>query len=119
MNEANVSTERRKHVRAKTCIPVQFRREGDETGTVYVGSLTSDVSEGGLRFTTSECISAPCRLILELDVPTQTKPIQAVSQVAWAKDKPVDKVMQYEVGNQFMEITSKDQERISQFIKSL
>jgi len=56
---------------------------------------------------------------LELDVPTQTKPIQAVSQVAWAKDKPVDKVMQYEVGNQFMEITSKDQERISQFIKSL
>jgi hypothetical protein len=119
MNEANVSTERRKHLRMKTSIPVRFRREGDETGAGYVGSLTSDVSEDGLRFTTNECISAPCRLILELDVPTQTKPMQAMSQVAWVKDMPVDKAMQYEVGNRFMEITSKDQERISQYIKSL
>ena len=81
MNDAGVSTERRKHVRVKTCIPVRFTREGDESGAVGVGSLTSDVCEGGLRFTTSEFIAAPCRLILELDVPTQDEPIQAVSQV--------------------------------------
>ena len=119
MNEAGVSTERRKHVRVKTCIPVRFTREGDESGAVGVGSLTSDVCEGGLRFTTSEFIAAPCRLILELDVPTQAKPVQAVSQVAWVVDKGVESGRQYEVGNKFMEITQKDQERISQFLKSV
>ena len=119
MNEAEVSTERRKHVRVKTCIPVRFTREGDESGAVGVGSLTSDVCEGGLRFTTSEFIAAPCRLILELDVPAQAEPVQAVSQVAWVADMAADSGKKYEVGNQFMEITQRDQERISQFLKSV
>lgn len=117
MNEAGVSIEKRKHVRVKTCIPVRFTREGDESGAVGAGSLTSDVCEGGLRFTTSEFIAAPCRLILELDVPTQAEPIQAVSKVAWVADKATDSGRQYEVGNQFMEITQRDQERIAQFLK--
>jgi hypothetical protein len=117
MSKANVRNEKRKHERVKASIPVRYRVEGAKTGAAGVGSLTTDVCEGGLRFETSEFIATPCRLILELDVPAQTKPIKAVSQVAWVKDK--SRGDQYEVGNQFMEISRKDQARISQYLGGL
>jgi hypothetical protein len=115
MNKAVARSEKRKHARVSASIPVRYRIEGDDTKTLREGSLTTDVCEGGLRFITSEFIATPCRLVLELDVPAQSQPVKAVSQVAWVKDKSPGK--QYEVGGEFMEISKKDQARITQFLE--
>ena len=58
-----------------------------------------------------------CRLILELDIPMVTKPIKAISKVAWIKKSNSGK--DYEVGNQFLEISKKDKELISEYVNSL
>lgn len=119
MIETVMSTEKRQSPRVKTSIPVRYKelREGAET--VSVGSITGDISTGGLRFGTNKFISTACRLILELDIPTLTKPIKALSKVAWIQEANAGDDYQYQVGSQFMEITKKDQELIATYLKSL
>jgi c-di-GMP-binding flagellar brake protein YcgR len=114
MEETTMGTERRRYSRVETQIPVRFRKQSDAVETPGSGSLTGDVSAGGLRFRTKEFISAACNLILELDLPTLTRPILATSKVAWIKNTNTGG--HYEVGNEFMEITKKDQELISLYI---
>jgi c-di-GMP-binding flagellar brake protein YcgR len=117
MKETNMGTEKRQYPRVETQIPVRYRIQGDAAETLFSGSLTGDVSAGGLMFRTKEFVSAACNLILELDIPTLTRPIKATSKVAWVKNSNPDG--DYEVGNQFMEITKKDQELIMQFVHGL
>jgi hypothetical protein len=111
VRESTIVKEKRKSPRVKTKIPVRFREIRDGAETVGVGSLTCDVSAGGLRFTMNKEISTACRLILELDIPSRTKPIKAVSKVAWVQKAKAGE--DYEVGSQFMEITEKDRELIA------
>lgn len=119
MNEAGMSTEKRQSPRAKTSIPVRYKELRDGAETVGIGSFTSDVSKDGLRFVTNRFVSTACRLILELDIPTLTKPIKALSKVAWIQKANAGDDYQYQVGSQFMEITKKDQERIATYLNSL
>jgi len=119
MNEATSSEEKRKSPRVITSIPIRFRELRDGAAAVDAGSLTCDVSTGGLRFLANELFSTACRLILELDIPTMTKPIQAVSKVAWIQKMKPGGDYRYEVGNEFMEITEKDKDRIAKFVSSL
>ncbi len=115
MSESNIVKEQRRSPRMKTRIPIRYKELRDGAESVAVGSLTCDVSAGGLRFTTNKFISTTCRLLLELDIPNQIKPIQAVSNVAWVQRTNVGE--HYEVGNEFMEITAKDKELIAKFLK--
>ncbi|MBA4422778.1 MAG: hypothetical protein C0390_06700 [Syntrophus sp. (in: bacteria)] len=119
MNEAGMSAEKRQSSRVQTSIPVRYRELRDGAEVVSVGTLTSDVSTGGLRFGTNKFISNACRLMLELDIPTLTKPITALSKVIWTQKVDARDDCQYQVGNQFMEITKKDQELIATYLKSL
>ena len=117
MKETNMGTEKRQYPRVETQIPVRYRKQSGADETLGSGSLTGDVSAGGLRFRTKEFISAACNLILELDIPSLTRPIRATSKVAWIKNANTGE--DYEVGNQFMEITKMDQELISQYVNGL
>jgi len=58
-----------------------------------------------------------CRLILELDIPMFTKPVKAISKVAWIRK--TDSGDEYEVGNQFLEMSKKDKELVSEYVSSL
>lgn len=111
-------SEKRKYPRIKTHIPVRYRklREGAGAAAGY-GSLSKDVSEGGVHFRTNEFISMACRLILELDIPMLTKPIKAISKVAWIRKSNAGD--DYEVGNQFLEMSKKDKELINEYVNSL
>jgi hypothetical protein len=111
VSESKSVKEKRKSPRVKTELPVRYTEIRDGVEIVGVGSLTCDVSTDGLRFKTKKSISTPCRLILELDIPSRTKPIKAVSKVAWIQKAKAGG--DYEVGNQFMEITEKDRELIA------
>lgn len=116
MNENKMSKEKRQYPRVKTRIPLLYRKRSDEAGAVGFGLLTNDVCAGGLQFRIKEFISKACRLILEIDLPVQTKPIQVSSKAAWIND--VNTSVDYEIGNEFMEITKKDQAIISKYVNS-
>ena len=50
MSESKIVKEKRKSPRVKTKIPVRFKEIRDGAEIVGVGSLTCDLSAGGLRF---------------------------------------------------------------------
>jgi hypothetical protein len=110
-------SERRKHERIKTHIPVRFRKLRDGAGVSGDSSLSKNLSQGGIRFRTAEFISMACRLILELDIPMFVKPVKAISKVAWIRK--TDSGNEYEVGNQFLEMSKEDKELISEYVSSL
>ncbi|MGB2630990.1 MAG: PilZ domain-containing protein [Candidatus Omnitrophota bacterium] len=110
-------SERRKSERVKTHIPVRYRKLRDGAGVSGFSSLSKNLSQGGIRFRTAEFISMACRLILELDIPMFVKPVKAISKVAWIKK--TDSGNDYEVGNQFLEMSKKDKELISEYVNSL
>jgi c-di-GMP-binding flagellar brake protein YcgR len=114
MKETNTGAERRRYQRVEAQIPIRYRKQGDAAETPATSLLTADVSAGGLMFRTKEAISAACNLVLELDLPTVTRPILATAKVARMRKAYTGE--EYEVGNEFMEITKKDQELISQFV---
>ena len=119
MNEPDRSTERRQSPRVKTSIPVRYRELRDGAETVSVGSVTCDVSTGGLRFRVNEFISTARRLMLELDIPTLTKPIKAVCKVAWIQEANGEGKFRYRVGSQFTEITQTDRKLIEKYLNRL
>ena len=114
MNEV---TEKRKYTRVKTHIPVKYRKLREGAGSVGFGSLSRDLSQGGVQFRVEEFISMACRLIVEVDIPMLTRPVKAISKVAWIRK--ADSGDDYEVGNQFLEISKKDSELISEYVESL
>ena len=110
-------SENRRFPRVTTHIPVKYRKLRDPEGTVKAGTITRNLSEGGVRFKTSEFISMACRLILELDMPMFTKPVKAISKVAWIRKEASGD--DFEVGNQFLEISKQDKELVSEYVNSL
>lgn len=113
----NEKTEQRKTPRVKTHIPIRYRKLRDGAGIDGASSITKNLSQGGIRFRTAEFISMACRLILELDIPMFNKPVKAISKVAWIRKAPSGD--EYEVGNQFLEMSKKDRELISEYVDSL
>lgn len=109
--------EKRRFARAITHVPVKYRKIG-QPGQMKKGhTVTRNISEGGTYFYTSEFISRACRLLLEFDMPMFTRPVKAISKVAWIKKGPGEE--QYKIGNQFLEISKQDQKLISEYVNSL
>lgn len=109
--------ENRRFERVATHIPVKYRRLEDSKETVRASTITKNISEGGVRFRVPEFISRACRLVVEMDVPMLTKPIRAISKVAWISK--TDSEGDYEIGNQFLEITKQDKALVAEYVKGL
>ena len=107
--------EKRRYPRVESNLPIQYKnlRKSSE---LPAGSLTSNISTGGVRFKSSEFISLACRLIVQITLPTSPRPIKAISKVAWIRKLPSND--QYELGNQFLEMSSEDKTNIANFINS-
>jgi c-di-GMP-binding flagellar brake protein YcgR len=109
--------EKRKNPRVKTHIPIRFRKLRDEAGADGTMSISKNLSEGGIHFRSGGFVSRACRLILELDIPMFSKPVKAISKVAWIRK--TENGNEYEVGNRFLEMTKEDKELISEYVDSL
>jgi len=110
----NISVEdKRKFKRTDSNLPVQYRNLR-KVGVSPLGSVTRNLSEGGICFKSNEFISLACRLVVELSLPNVTKPVKAISKVAWIRKIPSSD--QYELGNQFLEITKEDKAHILNFV---
>jgi hypothetical protein len=75
-NPSNVE-DRRRYKRVESVLPVQFRnlRGG---GDAITGSLSHNISEGGVCFMSKDFISLACRLVVEINLPALSKPIKAI-----------------------------------------
>lgn len=105
--------ERRRYPRVESNLPLQYKNLR-KIGETSIGALTKDICEGGVRFKANEFISLACRLVVEITLPTLSKPIKAISKVAWIKKIPSSD--QYELGNQFLDMTKEDKNHVINFI---
>jgi len=105
--------ERRRFPRINARLPLQFKDIQRPIET-YSGTLTRDVSEGGARFVAGEFLSIFTRLLLEVSVPSFSRPIKAISKVAWIQKIP--RSNQYDVGVQFMDVTEEDKKHLASFV---
>ncbi len=106
--------EKRKSTRVKTHIPIRYRKLSDTEGRGVSGTISNNLGEGGVRFRSKGFISRACRLIMELDLPMLGKPVKVISKVAWIHKAPSGD--DYEVGGQFLEISRKDKELVSEYV---
>lgn len=113
---SNVIEEKRRYPRVEYNLPVQYRNL-KKAVALPTGSLSTNISEGGVRFKSNEFISLACRLVLEITLPTTSKPIKAISKVAWIRKLPTGEA--YELGNQFIDMTKEDKVHILAFINNL
>ena len=114
MSDSNFE-EKRRFSRVEGRFPLKYKdlRKTDEESR---GSISKNLSIGGVRFRSDRFISLACRLVVELNLPALPKPIKAISKVAWIRKLPAGD--DYEVGNQFLEITREDKNIIQNFINT-
>jgi len=105
--------ERRRYQRVESDLPLQYKNLR-KIGETSIGATSKDIGEGGVRFKANEFISLACRLVVEITLPTVDKPIKAISKVAWIRKIPTSD--QYELGNQFLEMTKEDRVHIMDFV---
>ena len=108
--------DKRKHKRVDSTFPLQYRNLR-KAGVMPAGSMTRNLSEGGVCFKSNEFVSLACRLVVEISLPNMTKPVKAISKVAWIRKVP--STDQYELGNQFLEITKEDKANIMNFVNQV
>lgn len=111
----NKRTEQRRHQRIDMHVPVKYSKLKDGSGVKGDGSITSDLSLGGVRFRTEKFIPMANRLILELEIPERSKPVKAISKIAWIRKTNSGK--DYEAGNQFLEMSKEDKDSIAEYVK--
>ena len=113
-NESNLENKRR-FKRVESVLPVQFRNLRKDTDSAS-GTVSHNLSEGGVCFMTKEFISLACRLVVEITLPALPKPIKAISKIAWIKKIPTNN--QYMLGNQFLEMTKEDKAHVMNFVNN-
>ena len=110
----NESLDRRRFTRIDSTVPLQYKKL-KESSEGTIGAITQDVSEGGAKFLANEFLPLATRLVVELFLPAQPKPIKAISKVAWIRKAPSGE--QYEIGNQFLDVDKGDKNQLSEYVK--
>ncbi|MFH0732570.1 MAG: PilZ domain-containing protein [Candidatus Omnitrophota bacterium] len=105
--------EKRASTRIKARLPLQFK-DIQRPMETYSGTLTRDICEGGVSFSSAEFLSVFTRLLVEVSVPSFARVIKAISKVAWIQKQP--RGSQYLVGLQFLDMTEEDKKQLASFI---
>ncbi len=103
-------------MRVDSTVPLQYKKL-KELSEGTIGAITENVSEGGVRFMANEFLPLASRLVVEIFLPAQPKPIKAISKVAWIRKALSGE--QYVIGNQFLDLTRDDLEQLSEYVKKL
>jgi len=108
--------ERRRFARVGSAVPLQYKKLKQlSEGTI--GAITQDVSEGGVKFLANEFLPLASRLVVELFLPAQPRPIKAISKVAWIKKATSSD--QYIIGNQFLDVGRDDKGQLNDYVKKV
>lgn len=113
-NLTEVPVERRRQPRLNFTEPVQFR-DLLKAQSLFYGSLSRDLSAGGLRVRGYTPMAKGNRLLLLLDLPGLRRVVRAITRVAWQSRLPADSG--YETGLQFIEIAPEDRDSIAGWVE--
>lgn len=102
--------ERRRFPRQSYGGPVSFRALLNPHQS-YVGALTHDISVGGLQMKTDQFISRGSRVVLEMKLPGQPKPMRTISQVVWVRKGTYSSGCN--CGLEFVAITAEDRDAVA------
>ena len=114
-NFENIIDERRKFKRVNRILPLQYRNLR-KSGELPKETVTKNISGGGACFNCGEFMSLACRMVVEIYLPAVPKPIKAISKIAWIRKLPTGE--QYEMGNQFLDMTREDKVLINEFVNN-
>ncbi len=96
-----IGKERRRYPRWDARFPVKIRELGEKG--FYAGSLSRDISAGGIKIITDKFIPKGTQLALELFLENRKRLINAKARVAWLEQLPY-RDDSYNVGLEFEEI---------------
>ncbi|MFA6321706.1 MAG: PilZ domain-containing protein [Candidatus Omnitrophota bacterium] len=113
MENYDQAQNKRKWKRVGASLSLEYR-DLRKSAELPRGSVLRNISEGGICFSSKEFMSLACRLVLNISLPNNAKPIKAISKVAWIRRLPLGD--QYELGNQFLEIAKEDKAQIIEFV---
>lgn len=116
METSNSVQEKRRFKRVGASLSVEYR-DLKKSAELPKGSLSRNISEGGVCFNSKEFMSLACRLVVNISLPNSDRPIKAISKVAWIRRVPSTNL--YELGNQFLEIAKEDKAQISDFVNGI
>ncbi|MCM8778515.1 MAG: PilZ domain-containing protein [Candidatus Omnitrophica bacterium] len=105
--------ERRKYPRVYASIPMQFRPIG-EFDKLPHDTITRDLSEGGVRFSSDKFIPVGTRIIVNVLLEGHREPLRSVAKIIWTRKQQYSD--NYEVGCQFMNLPEDARSRIGKFI---
>jgi len=108
--------EQRKYQRVAVHLPVKYRKLTETWGAMKDGTVTCNLSKGGVNFKAKEFMPKAGRIVMEFDVPGK-KALKAISKVAWIQKSQHSN--DYEVGNQFLEMSGEDKESLSSYVDEL
>lgn len=113
MEDFSKFEEKRKALRLNMSVPVEYKKLR-ESSEAKKGSVTKDLSVGGVRFITDEFLAFTARMILDIALPLPERPISALAKVAWIRKLAAGN--KYEIGNQFLEMSKDDKNRLSNYL---
>ncbi len=107
--------DKRQYTRVACEIDSAYQNLDATHAEAHAETITSDLSEGGVRFRAGRFISVHNRLLFRLRIPGQ-KPIEALAQPAWVREIP--SVSQYEIGAKFLSLSDEDRELIRRYVQN-
>jgi len=99
------SIEKREFPRVPISVPLRYK-DFSAKPSGENKSVSRNISQGGISFTTNDFVPLSNRLVLELDIPAFQEPVRAITKIAWIRKLPVGG--RYSVGGQFVEIRRSD-----------
>lgn len=101
--------ERRHYPRRANALAVQYRHLLKPQDP-FTGSLSKDISAGGLRVSAPGFLPKDTRLVVEFMLPESVKRIRAIGRVAWVEEEPASRACDF--GLEFVEISPQDRQSI-------
>lgn len=106
--------ERRRLPRLKVTAPIQFRNVL-KPQEPFTGTLSRDMSAGGIRITAPQFLPKDARLVMTLSLPTAQRFIRTIAQVMWVQRERFAE--NYHYGIRFIEVVPEDRDLIHDFVE--
>lgn len=118
MQEKTSIKERRRFVRLNAAVDIQYSFLEAEPSE-RLNAKSKDISAGGICFISGEGIEKDKILVLSINLSDDPSPIMAKGRVAWVNPFEIGgEGKHYDIGIEFIEIESRDREKINKFVFS-
>lgn len=114
LKESPSFRDRRRYPRINHSLPVQFKQLS-RPSELFSGTLTEDISGGGVRLLADDFLAPQTKLLLSFSVGESISQVRTVARIIWINKKAYyDK---YALGVEFIEIPEEQRRQIITFVR--